>query len=270
MKIKSMLFGKVRCSKCNKEYDECLPCCPYCDEKNNNVPERIIKSHISWFSFPIQITYFLVGFVGFFLLSALVSLLSYSLKDNEAFYLLITNTTTYSVIFIAMLLICLFSKTKILYHFKDYKGYIVGVIGFVILVGLSFGITAIFESFMKVSPGQNQRAVEILVKNYPVVAFLILGIIGPIVEEFTYRIGLFSFISRINRVLAYIVTIVFFTLIHLNFTSKDIINELISIPDYVLGASMLAITYDLRGPAASITAHILNNLFSIIYILVGK
>ena len=80
----------------------------------------------------------------------------------------------------------------------------------------------------------NENAIDSITNAYPLLSLLVFGIMGPVVEEFTYRVGLFSFIRRFNRPAAYIITIAIFALIHFNFQSTNIVNELINLPSYIV------------------------------------
>ena len=122
-------------------------------------------------------------------------------------------------------------------------------------------------------PNANQTAINSLLGSYPLFCILVLGILGPVVEELTYRIGLFSFLMRTKRWIAYLVTIVIFALIHFDFMSivpavrgdpSDLIKELINLPSYLFAGGVLCVLYDTVGFSASLVAHIGNNLYSII------
>ena len=117
--------------------------------------------------------------------------------------------------------------------------------------------------------GGNQGTASSIATAYPIFAIVILGILGPICEEFAYRVGLFSFLRRVSPVLAYIGTALIFGLIHFDFTSKDLITELVYLPNYVFAGIMFSLLYEFGGIGASTTAHILNNLFSVLLIITG-
>ena len=70
--------------------------------------------------------------------------------------------------------------------------------------------------------------------------------------------------KRKNRILAYVATIIIFTLIHFDFGAKTMTNELLNIPYYAAAAFAFTFAYDQYGFAASVTAHVANNLFSVI------
>ena len=96
----------------------------------------------------------------------------------------------------------------------------------------------------------------------------------------TYRVGLFSFLMRTKRWLAYMVTIIVFAFIHFDFTSiltgiqtgvwDTLINEILNLPEYMMAGAVLCVLYDTCGLSASIIAHVGNNLFSIFLYIISS
>ncbi|MBP5694703.1 MAG: CPBP family intramembrane metalloprotease, partial [Bacilli bacterium] len=107
---------------------------------------------------------------------------------------------------------------------------------------------------------------------YPITCLFIFGLIGPICEEITYRVGLFSLLKRKNRALAYLVTIAVFALIHFNFSNDPatLLNEIINLPYYMFAAFAFSFAFDKFGFAASATAHISNNLISLFLVVMAR
>ena len=97
---------------------------------------------------------------------------------------------------------------------------------------------------------------------------MITGIIGPICEEFAYRVGLFNLGMRINRLTAYLFATVVFGLIHMHDFAS--VNEWLNFPSYLIAGGILAFTYDRFGLSASITAHVVNNLYAVILTLIAQ
>jgi membrane protease YdiL (CAAX protease family) len=120
-----------------------------------------------------------------------------------------------------------------------------------------------------VGSNDNQNAAVNLIANYPLFGILIIAFVGPICEEFTYRLGLFSFLSRIGRRKAYIISSLIFALMHFNFANPDILVEILNLPPYIISGLILTYTYEKYGFEAAITTHIFNNLFSTISIIIG-
>ena len=132
---------------------------------------------------------------------------------------------------------------------------------------LYLAFSSIISIFHEVSDNVNQTAAIEYAQNYPIIAFFVVGIIGPVCEELTYRVGLYSFLRRINKYLAFTVTTIIFAFIHFNFDAADIVNELWSLPSYLLAGFILTLAYEHRGPACSMTAHVLYNVFAFLVIL---
>ena len=120
------------------------------------------------------------------------------------------------------------------------------------------------------SEGQNQSIATEMVLRNPATCIIILGFIGPLVEELTYRVGLFTLCKRASTVLAYIVTTLVFAAIHIDFFSENIINELVALPDYLFAGAIFCLLYDREGFGASYLAHVGNNLFSVISIIITR
>ena len=115
---------------------------------------------------------------------------------------------------------------------------------------------------------QNEAAIDSTTSLFPFLSIIIFGILGPICEEFTYRVGLFSIIKRYNRILAYVITALFFGLIHFTFSPSTIVNELINLPSYMVAGLLLCYFYDYKGIGTSTVAHVANNLFALLMQLI--
>ena len=133
-----------------------------------------------------------------------------------------------------------------------------------------FAFNALYSTFLQLikvtsSDNANEASLQSLQDIYPLTCLIIFGIIGPICEEMTYRVGLFSLFKRKNKVVAYVVTIAVFALIHFNFSldPDTLVNELLNLPYYMFAAAAFSFTYDKFGFAGSVTAHISNNLLSL-------
>lgn len=146
--------------------------------------------------------------------------------------------------------------------------------------GLSYGALAIAASvaigmvinliYDPASGGNdNQQAVVAIIKHAPFLSLLWIPFIGPIVEELIYRLGLFDGLRKFNRPLAYVLTSLIFAFIHFNFQATDIVHELISLPPYIVAGLIFGYAYDKDGPAASIIAHVVNNLASTILTIIS-
>ena len=72
---------------------------------------------------------------------------------------------------------------------------------------------------------------------------------------------------RINKYLAYAVTILVFAFIHFDFEcfgKGTLVNELLNMPFYLFAGFTFTFLYEKFGFGASVMAHVSNNLYSII------
>ena len=264
-----------KCPYCGREYPEVSRYCPYCGSPNPSYkkPEEKKMYYVR------QLLLFVVGFIGFQIIGTLVQI-PFLLKaradfpgDNQAILKYISsaqvsmfvNAISYCIIFIILLFIAMPGLKNIFKSFKDKKAYLGALLAFAIIYSFNIFYSIILGiAGVKSDSNNNQQALDSIIKVYPLVSLLVFGIIGPVCEELTYRVGLFDFVKRKNRILAYVGTIVIFTLIHFDFSASNIVNELINVPYYAAAAFAFTYVYDRFGFAASATAHIANNLFSII------
>ncbi len=259
------MFIKIKkCKNCSNEYDVALATCPYCDKANEEAPKRHVPTKAMFLPYKLQIILFMGGFIG---LSLIVTIVSYfvSLGNfNKTLSGTLTNTITYLILFILFIVLLFPYVKKISKDFLNWKKYLAGLIAFAIMYWVTFLAVFLLSYIQEPENSVNESQIQAMLKAYPVITFITAGVIGPIVEEITYRLGLFSFLSRINRILAYVLTALIFALIHFDFTAANLVNELLNFPSYLIGAICLTAVYDLYGFPASLTAHIANNLFALI------
>ena len=65
------------------------------------------------------------------------------------------------------------------------------------------------------------------------------------------------------------VAVLVFALIHFDFTASDIIGELWSLPSYIACGAVLTVAYIHRGPACSMTAHIVYNTIAMLMVVLA-
>ena len=262
-------IGTRVCPECGETYEVYLYRCPHCHHSNDERPD----SRMTYLPIPRQISLFLVGLLGIEIFSLIVSIIYANItKQDQALGYLLINSTTYALLFISFVFIIGKYYNEIFAPFKKGRTYVAGLIGGVILIGGSMLLNIIMGAIVpSAGTGGNQSVAIKMVLNNPLVCYLILGLVGPFVEECAYRLGLFSLCKRGNRVLAYIVTILVFTLIHIDFFSDNFVNELAAMPDYVFAAVFFCVIYEHEGFGAGFIAHALNNIFSITLIIIqGK
>ena len=266
-----MLFKKQICQKCGQEYDELVDNCPNCKEENPLNLDLRNKYPMVYLSFYRQIGLFVLGLFGFAVFNILFALLFNSIyKENQALGSMLINMCSYILFLIFVIAIIFPYFASILKRLQGYRPYVFGVIGGVILTGGSTLISVIISLiYPSIGQGGNQSGIIALTNAYPVFSMLIFGIVGPICEEFAYRVGLFSFLRRINRWVAYIATALIFALIHFDYTSSDLLSEFLLMFNYIWAGVAFSVIYEFGGVGASMTAHILNNVFSLILITIG-
>ncbi len=285
MKYLNNPFKKHKCEECGKNYDYLSNECPACS-KENPTDEPYKRSFNSML--PLgpwrEIILFLIGLVVLTIVANIIGTVALLIKSaqvvtpnmtqdelNEiltaysesASYTLLVNDLAYTIIFAGMVLFLWKDNVRLFKSFLSYK----------VLVGLGIGLGMILLSSIwsmianKLGAEQNinQGAVESTVIASPALAILVTGLVAPFVEELTYRVGAFTFLKRINVILAYVVVGALFGLIHIKDFSS--VNEWLSYPSYVIAGLCLSFAYHKFGFAASFSAHAFNNLLSIALIL---
>lgn len=141
------------------------------------------------------------------------------------------------------------------------------IIMMVATIGYNFIITLLG---VDVGAGNtNQESIVDYIKNAPILSFATFVLIGPFLEEVTYRYFLFGSLRKIHPTLAIVLSGFIFMLVHgiAGFMKEDvnIIKELILLPPYMFSGCMLAYAYNKSENLATSTGtHVLNNLISFI------
>lgn len=223
----------------------------------------------------------LLFLTGFLLLNVINLFLSYlgifylinellvNLGLGDSFYA-IGNFIIYLIaIIVALIIFGIDNIKELLYRFKNTKHIKTGIIIGIIMVSFQLLYGNLISIFIEVGENENQAGINDMTLAAPIITLISLVIEAPLLEELTYRYGLFGFFKKFSKPVAYIVTIVIFTIIHINFSSNnnDMINELTSIPTYAFAALCMSYAYDKYGLEASMTAHAFNNLISFISIV---
>ncbi|HZJ89498.1 MAG TPA: CPBP family intramembrane glutamic endopeptidase [Bacilli bacterium] len=227
----------------------------------------------------LEVTLALLGTVGLnllviVLLVPLLQLIALKNPDRALYFQNVwSNFLIYGIVFTIMVLILHFQKflKPLIKEFTKPSAYLWGFV-FGIVVILAQIMYGIFTEtvFGDIPVNENQEGVVNIIKMNPIVAFIWIPFIGPLVEELTYRRGLFSRLRRINFPVAIVVTSLLFGLVHFSipFTDTNQIDlvllryELINLPGYIISGAIFCYTYEKYGFAASSLAHIFNNLFA--------
>ena len=249
----------------------------------NSVNENSKEKH-SFFKFPSReielsipkrLSLFLLGFIGLSLFSYLIQIIINAINPN---YLILSPTIAavnfglYFITFGIMVMILNIDNLKLLSEFKTMNTWSSGLLNGITLMIISSIVTSIFYSFSSgATSNANESSIESITNLYPILSIIVFGIIGPIVEEFTYRAGLFSLLKKFGRIPAYIISIIIFGLLHFSFdfsSTENLINELINLPSYMVAGGILCFIYEKHGLGASIISHATNNLISVLLTII--
>lgn len=230
-----------------------------------------------------QLILFVVGWLGFQVFASTVQVVAASfiklsgISYSSLGFSMVINSICYIGLIIALALIANKDLLKLIPSFKQWQSYLAGLICFAAIITFSIVYGSLIQylkqvGVIKIPTGDNanEAAIVSLEEKYTFTSLVVFGFIGPICEELTYRTGLFSLLRRKNKAVAYIVTIVVFAFIHFNFStdSATLINELLQLPHYMFAAVAFSFTYDKFGFAGSVSAHITNNVFSLLFVSV--
>lgn len=204
-----------------------------------------------------------IGSFGLELIAIIVTFLTIGIPKSDRSGAI--NLITYSIVFVTLISVIFTDIPKrFLPAFKKWQPYVIGIgIGASIIIFDIVYITFV-NLFYTAETSANESVIRNVIDVYPIASVFLFGIIGPLCEELTYRVGLFGLLKRVNRALAYVVTGLVFGFLHFSFTSSDIINELIFLPSYIVPGVALAVAYDLFDLPCAWTAHCVNNLWAII------
>lgn len=279
-----MFIQNIKCTKCGTYYDAYMRHCPKCLSDNDSCKSQNIPSNILMLDFFKQIVLFLVGWVGLLIISTIISFIfiaAFSINLGVTQQELISNIdsypavnfsiniSTYLLLFIILASILIPAYKIIFLNLKNKKGYWYGFMFGAILIFANI-IISLTLSLLGVGTSGNQKSLLAIINVSPILSLIVLGIIGPICEEITYRLGLFSFIERTGKTwLSYLLTILIFALIHFQFNSPDLLTELCNLPNYLIGGFLLTLAYHKGGIQCSTIAHIMNNVLSISMTIIG-
>ena len=270
-----MFFKKTRCPNCDGLHDEMLDYCPFCGVRNEVNAEFKKRHPLSLFPWYWELYFFLLGLLGFVLFNLIFSIAFRSIYNEDPDRgLMLINSLSYLAFFLMVAVVIVPNRgyrKDIFSKFKIGTAYMWAGIGFAALIGFSITYNIFVQIFFpETGEGGNQTAVVDMVTNYPLISLLIVGIIGPICEEVAYRVGLFTFLRRIHPSVAYIGTAIVFGLIHFDFSSSDMLTEVVYLQNYIFAGLCFSFVYDKKGFAASTFAHISNNVFSILLTLMSS
>lgn len=282
-----MFRNKKLCEDCLESYDALEYECPKCHKKNHDIEGKGISRHIAVTPIWVQIVLFAIGFIGLQIIALIVQIAFLMFKPEDistSEYLYLpqilgpSQFIAYGLLFFAFLAFIILYHNQFFKGWKDWKTYVSAIVGIHALLGFSMIYGLILNFFFQTSGNQNEGLIKIIVGNYPFLSILILGIVGPLCEELTYRVGFFTFLRRIHPALAYTLTILLFAFIHFDVSSfmtafkgnwTPLVNELANIPSYLFAAAVLTVLYEKFGFASAFMAHASNNLISIVISIIA-
>lgn len=268
------MFKRINCENCQCLYDELDKECPSCGTSNPFVEHKRFGGNALIVPFWMQIVLFSVGWLGFQILGITISviLLGTSLEGikQEA----VLTFTAYGLLTVALVAIQSTQFKKYIKQIKNWLAPILGIAGFVaiIIFNISYGVFLNMAG-LAVEDNANESSVNSIITAYPLLSLLVVGILGPLCEEITYRVGFYGFFRRINKYLAYGLTILVFALIHFDFTcftSGTFINELLNLPYYMAAAFAMCFAFEKTGFWGGFAVHATNNIFSVLITLISS
>jgi hypothetical protein len=218
----------------------------------------------------------LLGFAIFFsALLAFIIPLFLSLEETEIFlnsdlfFSYVNSLTYFTLLMIGIILIWSYLRTTFIPALFSGQWWLGLPFTFAILL-TSFGLASIYDAIgVQLEDNQNQAAIVRLVKDSPMISIITFGLLGPIVEEWTYRLGLFQYLKGRSKWGAYLVTLTIFGFIHFDFTASNLTNELLNLPIYLVAGAWFCFLYDRFGLQVAMATHIFNNLLSVMSILIA-
>lgn len=266
------------CPKCQTYYDETLSECPSCHEKNEafGTSEQKKKKNEGGLPLGRQMLAFVAGWLGLDILATVISLLiqvillivyrdpaEVNLAMQTLKISMFINFFAYAVL-LGLLVIVAWPFLKTLFaQFKKFRPLLLGV-SYGVAIIVAGTVIGLLYQLIGITPtdNANESAVVAMMKSYPLMSFIAFVIFGPVCEELTYRLGLFSGIRRFSKIAAYAVVILLFGLIHFDFQTTNWTNELLNLPYYMSAGAILCFVYDKEDLATSMYAHVTNNLVS--------
>ena len=265
-------FIRQTCPDCGYKRDKKIECCPKCAlDKSALFNSKNPVLNIDWLKCILVcvvgyvcqslITMIVLAFVAIFKFENGLDALE--VLKTDPYYTSLAFVIATACAIIGILIVLRRYLLPLLASLKHYKNLLFAIVAAVVIVGVNF----LYEDvlFAGFANNENQATLMSQLKASPVLFVLSTVILAPLFEELVFRVAGFSFFSKINKPIAYIVTSVAFALIHLNFGATNITAELISVPSYIIMGVGLAFAYDKFGFWGSTLVHFLNNLAAAIF-----
>ena len=156
--------------------------------------------------------------------------------------------------------------------FKDNKKYLLWYIPLTAIAFflISFGVDALVS--MSAGSSNNQNLIEnMLINGGAGYIFIAVVICAPLVEELIFRKAIFSFLEKKPPIVAHVVSVVLFAVMHMLSTSfEDPGRWFLLLVPYLVSSILLCLIYEFskRNVCASWFAHMLNNLLAFILMFI--
>ena len=285
-------FSKKTCANCHHGYDPVEMSCPNCGQENDEKRFAIGHLHQIHTHPGRQIAFFLIGLVGLSVASLTIStIVSFALGIiyagdpvgldtalESTWAALLMNSLAYVATSIALFFVSRPCWKQIARGFKSWIPYVAALVAVILMFGIElFYNNLVADPIMRglgitPSANANQQSIAAMVSAYPFICVIVFGILGPAVEEMTYRVGLFSFLGRVNKPVAYLLGMLIFGAIHFSWTSftdpTKLAVELINLPPYIGAGALLCFVYDRFGLSASFMAHSTYNILGVILMVI--
>lgn len=260
-----------KCPNCENEYDAFLSECPTCSTRNNTFPIDRKFYRMIFLSDYKEIVLFVAAFVGVYLFYFLMNLGLMHFPMGEVLKSATNYFVTYALVFGIMLCIIWKDWKIIIRRARSVRSIVAGAIGCLAITAFIVAYIAILTVTKSgFDYNVNQTILGNVIRNYPAMGFFILVIFSTTAEDFGYRLGLFTFLRKRNRWLAYLVCAAIYAIIHFQFLNANLVNEAMNIPLYFVPAIMLSILYEYEGFSASVYASVLAKIIIFVYVFFSK
>ena len=252
-------FEKTTCKKCGHRFDSLKPTCPKCKE-NSDHPRANPFNEVT-FANPI-VEILLSLWAVYSIVRGIISYLTPETSSVEptAEQLMVSNYLIYGILFIVLVAFASICLPKLLKSFTK-PDCLWGIL--VCFAVLTFDIVwGSVSNALGATTNENQSRINDIVEVNLPLAIVFLAMIGPMCEELAYRVGVFNFTRRVNRVFGYVVAVLVFGFIHMHDYGDP--NEWLSFPSYAFAGLAFAYAYEKWGLGASFIAHFLVNFLAIL------
>ena len=174
--------------------------------------------------------------------------------------------STFSTVILFFILFIIYRKDLK----KDFKDFIknkddyldVGIRYWIIGLIVMFVCNYILNIVLKAGGAANEKAVQTLIKSFPLIMIIDAGILAPFTEEIVFRKSIKDAVN--NKWIFYILTFLLFGGAHVIKSSNTILDYLFIIPYGALGVAFAAAYYKTKNVFTNISMHMMHNLILIV------